>query len=238
MPSDLLVKSDGTRLEKGDVSFLSDRSLLALCWRDRSFVTMLSNCHSSKFSNIVSRVRGGNDVFKPQVIMDYNAIMGGVDLKDQMVKYYSYFRKSIKWYKRLFFTLMEVSLFNSYVLWKKSHPNATLLNFRVSIVSQILAEVGMDPSALTVRSRPGSASLGALRLSGRHFPALNPPSKDGKRPASFRVCIVCNAGAGVRVAKGMARKRTETKFQCIPCGSIPLCPAPCFEKYHTLLNFQ
>ena len=101
-----------------------------------------------------------------------------------MIKYmkYSYFTKSVKWCKRFFFTLMEIYLFNAYVLWKKQHPNATLLNFHLSIVSQILAAVGMDPSASAVWSRPGFAALGVLILSVRHFPALNCQTKDGKLP--------------------------------------------------------
>ena len=243
MPVDLHLRPDGSDLKKGEVSCFSSSDLIALCWKDQSLVTMLSNCHSGAMSDKVVKVRGGVEVTKPKVVMDYNEIMGGVDLKDQMVKYYSYFRKSVKWYRRLVFTLLEVSVYNAYVLWRQ-HTNRqgriNFLDYRISVISQILQAVGCDASAGPLHGVPRNlpvAGENALRLAGRHFPSLNPPSRDGRKPASFRKCLVCNQTSGARPVKGETRLRKETKFQCIPCGNIPLCPAPCFERYHTLVNF-
>ncbi|KAJ8316058.1 hypothetical protein KUTeg_006072 [Tegillarca granosa] len=38
-----------------------------------------------------------NPIFKPRCIADYCKLMGGVDLIDQVVQYYSVLRKTVKW---------------------------------------------------------------------------------------------------------------------------------------------
>ncbi len=40
---------------------------------------------------------------KPKVVEDYNQHMLGVDKLDQLVRYYSFVRKSIKWWRKVFF---------------------------------------------------------------------------------------------------------------------------------------
>jgi hypothetical protein len=49
--------------------------------------------------------------------------MAGVDLSDQFNSYNSGLRKTTKWYKKLFFHLLNVCLINAYLLHKKLAPN-------------------------------------------------------------------------------------------------------------------
>lgn len=53
--------------------------------------------------------RDGTPILKPSPVLDYNKYMGGVDKGDQVIHYYSVARKSIKWYKKLFFHILDVS---------------------------------------------------------------------------------------------------------------------------------
>ena len=45
---------------------------------------------------------------KPLVVHEYNHYMLGVDKLDQLMTYYSFLHKSIKWWRKLFFWMLEV----------------------------------------------------------------------------------------------------------------------------------
>ncbi len=72
-----------TGLSRGEVVSCVDDGLLALKWRDKRDVTMLSTFHDSSMMSKVRRsssVEGGlEEVEKPVVVEDYNQHMGGVD---------------------------------------------------------------------------------------------------------------------------------------------------------------
>ena len=55
---------------------------------------------------------------KPLVVDRYNHNMGRVDKADQYSMYYSFGRRSVKWWRKLMFLLMEVALVNSFILYK------------------------------------------------------------------------------------------------------------------------
>jgi len=46
--------------------------------------------------------RDGDQVVKPACVLDYNQHMGGVDRSDQIAKYYTFTRKTNKWWLKLF----------------------------------------------------------------------------------------------------------------------------------------
>jgi hypothetical protein len=55
---------------------------------------------------ITSRITcDGNqiEIRKPEVILNYNKLMGGVDRADQMGSMYCFVRKSLKWWQKDFF---------------------------------------------------------------------------------------------------------------------------------------
>lgn len=49
--------------------------------------------------------------------------MGGVDLLDQSICPYKSSRKSVKWYIKLYFHLIDIAVFNSFVVYNALHPN-------------------------------------------------------------------------------------------------------------------
>ena len=53
------------------------------------------------------------------MIADYNKYMLGVDKLDQLVSSYSFLHKSVKWWRKVFFWLLEVSVVNSYAIYKE-----------------------------------------------------------------------------------------------------------------------
>ena len=79
-----------SKLRKGEAIVRQRDNLLALKWKDKRDVGMLSTKHSATFS-LTNRVEQdtGDSIAVPTCIVDYNKYMGGVDLSDQLSKYYN-----------------------------------------------------------------------------------------------------------------------------------------------------
>ncbi len=59
---------------------------------------------------------------KPAFIVEYNNAMNGVDKLDQNIGYYPFVRKSHKWTKKFVTHLLQISLFNAFVIYKAKNP--------------------------------------------------------------------------------------------------------------------
>lgn len=84
-------------------------------WKDKRHVTVLTTLYDNKTETVKRRVKGGVEetVVKPSVIYRYNEYVGGVDVADHYIASYSFTRKSIKWWRKVFFWLLELSIVNS-----------------------------------------------------------------------------------------------------------------------------
>ena len=60
-------------------------------------MTMLSTIHEAVFVETGKVDRNGDKIEKPEPVYYYCGWMGGVDLSDQLLNYYSFLRKSSKW---------------------------------------------------------------------------------------------------------------------------------------------
>lgn len=83
---------------------------------------MISNAHTPSEIKTVKRKRkdgADEDVPCPQVIIDYNQHMGYVDKADMLRSYYEVDHKSKKWWHRIFFYFMDVSVENAHILFKQ-----------------------------------------------------------------------------------------------------------------------
>ena len=83
--------------KKGECVFQRNGPLLCLKWKEKKDVTMLSTEHEAIFMETGRVDRDGKKIEKPKCIYYYCARMGGVDLSDQLLNYYSFLRKSMKW---------------------------------------------------------------------------------------------------------------------------------------------
>ena len=106
------------KLKKGDVIFRScDKGLIAIIWKDKNYVRMLSTMHTSGMKDTGKKERNGDPRLKPQCVLTYNDGMGGVDASDQMAATYRFVRKYVKWSKKLLFYLLDIVVLNSFYLW-------------------------------------------------------------------------------------------------------------------------
>ena len=135
---------------------------------------------------------------------------GGIDL----TSYYSFVRKSVKWWRKLFFWLTEATVVNSYILYKKHSPPSQSHHYSSPGVSPPADNGPVQPTLLHPTtslwlSQPGPVTGEAL---------TRQPLPD---------CRVCSK-------KCEERTRPFTPFFCSMCSdNSSLCPGDCFQRYHT-----
>ena len=151
--------------------------------------------------------------------------MVGVDLYDQLASYYSFEHRTVKWWRRAFFHLLDTAIINAYILYKQSRQSSrklTHLEFRVELAKGLLEEAGVTPNSDTAPTLRSVVVPPPIRLSGRHFPEKALPTASG-RPRQLE-CVVGSRKKG--------RGKVTTTFKCDIC-SVALCIVPCFKLYHT-----
>ena len=124
------TKNNKFRLPSGGYrAFCRGRSLVT-AWKPekKNNVLMLTTGYTSKLTTITRR--SGETMSKPEVVHAYNQSMNGVDISDQFSVYYCFNRKSIKWWKKVFFWCVEVAIVNSHILYKSTSPHTSHLQYR------------------------------------------------------------------------------------------------------------
>jgi hypothetical protein len=77
-------------------------------------------------------------IVKPISIQDYNNSKGLDDESDMQMSFSESVRKSLKWYKKFFFHLLDISPFNAYVLYKlQIGEKIALSDFRLEVVPRL-----------------------------------------------------------------------------------------------------
>lgn len=124
--------------------------------------------HNASMTDTGKVDRKGNASIKPSCVLTYNRGMGGVDNSDQRASTYCSVRKHLKWYKKLFFYLLDMCVVNSYLTFKELHRGEVccdLLRFRMQLANELIASRKLPDYK---RGRPHSLPSPS-RLSGRHF---------------------------------------------------------------------
>ncbi|UYV82044.1 PGBD5 [Cordylochernes scorpioides] len=216
------------KLKKGEEMHLFKGSLMAMKWRHTRDVWMISTVHDHQMVEVMGRPGLSQaPIFKPQVVLDYNKNKIGVDRSDQMLSYYSFDQRTMKWWKKLFFHIYGLAIVNSCIIYNKLNPDAkmSLRDFHISICKALCSEANQD----ILDAQPSSGDQ-SDRLIGRHF--IRRIKVEGKTYAQRR-CKVC-AEKG-RVTSGK-QARKDTAYECETC-LVPLCLGDCFKLYHTIKDY-
>ncbi|XP_041982293.1 piggyBac transposable element-derived protein 4-like [Aricia agestis] len=208
-------------LNRGEYIARHSGDVTVLSWQDKKRVTMISTCHGSSTAlpTVSSRPLSRTVAFKPQVVLDYNKYMGGVDLKDQMLEPYLLERKRCKkWYMKLFKRLLNVSILNSRILVESStHKHHDHLAYRLQLVDTILSKhLSHCPQT---RRYTASSSRSTHLQPNRFVHSTHWPVSLGSR----KRCFVCLKNG---------KKNIRTSYCCESCR-VPLCVEDCFKAYHT-----
>ena len=189
LPKDLKQK----KLKKGEhVSFRSG-PVLAVKWKDTRDVIMCTTIH--KDNMVAAGARGEHQKVKPQFVVDYNNFKCGVDKHDQLLSYYSFQRLSIKWWKKLFFHLIDISVVCTNVLFNISREN-NKDHLKINRVYELLAEsLAKEATGEELAIQCNQPLIQNERvIPTKHFPRPNNPKPGSKRRrVPSRQCVVCKA---------------------------------------------
>ena len=221
----------GVRLAAGEsVKWTNDANVTVIKWHDKRDVYM-----------VVTNDAGGDEVVQarrkrqevqltvPTCIRSYNRLMGGVDHMDQMRSYYGVGRAGPKWWKYLFWGLINIGLVNAHVLWSLCHrplPSNkriyALKSFKMQLVHNLVDGFHADRRILL----PAVVSkLTMERVIDDDLVAGHPLVQFAGRK---RVCHVCSRNQ-VKTKKG---RYIETSFGCITCKVYTCKAGRCFRDYH------
>lgn len=115
-PEDVISK----KLKKGEViARESSNGIVMLKWHDKRDVLMLSTIHTDQMGQIQNS--RGQEVEKPQVVIDYNnKSKAYIDLSDQLKSYSTCLKRGTKWYRKLACELIFGSaLVNAFIIYKE-----------------------------------------------------------------------------------------------------------------------
>lgn len=219
------------KIKRGEIIFMRRGPLLCLKWKDTRDVLMLTTEHKATSSEVVVRTKQGNkNKIKPDVVLDYNINKTGVDRSDQMIAYYPFKRKQLKWWKKLFFHLFVMSISNAFMLYRETRQPEMKKNVHLASFMRDLGEYFVKEGGKEAQSQPGTSST-SNRLLGRHFVDKIPPTEKKAHPT--RVCKVCTDKSKAVTGKS---GRKETSWWCSVC-EVGLCVPECFKIYHTKANY-
>lgn len=195
------------RNTKGDIIWRYSEDFVAFRWFDKKDVRFLSSIQPEEPMN--------PDTKKPNLIHLYNAGMPGVDLADQKRHNRPVARNRLKrWYKKVFFHLLDISLVNSHVIMTHvpSFQSMTAEEFRLNLVKMITSKYGKQIDDLNLKPLSDNS---LSRLEGLHYEWVRTKS---------RRCPVCSANNIV----------SRSRLACAKCDRN-LCPPPasCWMVYHT-----
>jgi len=165
MPSDFGPKQ--LKLKKGDVRVRTRRGLTALVWKDRREVYMLTNMDTPPAEG---NFCDSNHPMKPHIMEQYNQHMGYVDSSDRTANSYSMSRCTLKWTTKLFFHLLDLTVFSIWILLSSCGAKHTHRDFRLLLVRNLIEEAGKSQDRPTPKlvGRPCAAATNVLRLNSHH----------------------------------------------------------------------
>ena len=218
-PKDLAAYVKKGLKKRGDsVSRTNQGSNIAVSiWQDnRPVVLISSNSDPTCSETVLRKKRDGtrDKVPCPTSIALYNKYMGGVDRNDQLRGYYHVPIKCRKYYKYIFWFLLDLASTNAYILAKQytTLKISNMKTFRQTLAKELIG-------SYAGRKRPGRPSL--LPASSKRFCLDHFPTKGEKQQR----CQYCS----------WKKQRRCTVWQCTDCKAF-LCHTgrddDCFFLFH------
>lgn len=247
-----------SKLKKGEINWRRFDDVYITKWRDKRDVLTITTAHHPALVEVKNR--RGESTMKPQDVADYNQYMSGVDRLDQMISYYNTTRKTIRWYKKVLLHLVDVTVWNSYYLYKQTHPKVSFLTFRDSLIQSLIQLpenvqegrqlVALVPSLGNLKQIVFESTLINYIYSGRpRASKTQAPLEDVSSEASslltLSVEVAIHQVEKIPVPAYHKRKnyfqrcqscakekvRKDTSYRCADCpGRPPMCRL-CFENH-------
>ena len=196
------------RMKENEMVISNIEGINFIVFNDKRTIYMASNKYRPAKINYTTQRHQLKNV--PEMIYVYNKTKNGVDGLDQITSIYSTKRKTYKWWKAVFFYLLDVCIANSNVIFfsqkftEEINVNSKMLYFRKLICDSFF-----------------SSYIVVEEITDLHFSIKLPKKKECRHCQSKRL-------------KGQ-KHVSQTTYGCSGCSSIPLC-LKCFTDYHLKLK--
>ncbi|XP_055083259.1 piggyBac transposable element-derived protein 4-like [Periophthalmus magnuspinnatus] len=226
--------------QRGDMRWMRSGQLLFVKWMDTREVAICSTIHKADSGQTVKRkvkedgLWQTKDIPVPDSIVDYNANMGGVDLSDALIGYYTVHHKTKKWYKTFFYHFLDIAIVNSFLLHKelfKQRQDPTQTKpLTQKVFREQLGKEMLDFAEASAASADSTSSAASATST----------SSAANNPMSPTKCVPGYYDGDGRVRKHckwcleQGIPRVKTPVYCKKC-SVPLCFVPkrnCYELWH------
>ncbi|XP_026745537.1 piggyBac transposable element-derived protein 3-like isoform X1 [Trichoplusia ni] len=222
------------------ITHIDGVDMSSVSWKDNKQVVLLSTYVGAEPLQSIERYdkieKKKIIIDCPKIVKEYNAHMGGVDLMDSFLGRYRIKVKTRKWYMRIFYHLLDVSIINSWVLYKTVETRKgadpkklkNLSEFR-SELADVLCTYGTTTQP--TRGRPSNSSITETIEAKRKKGCQVLPPSDVR---------LDNLGhSQIKTDQRMRCKRPGCKLQsfvkCTKC-SVFLCAKKgndCFNLFHS-----
>ena len=169
-------------MKRADVVWRMKGPVLALTWMDKKALHAAgtyTKAQSQQVQEVNHKQKDGTiqKIACPELVVSYNKYMGGVDQNDQMTSYYIIKVARKKWWSRVFFDLIDRSIYNRSVIEQESpyHQKRSQKLFRIDLAKQLIGNFCSRRKC----GRPSDKQLLARHVV-RHFPNFLLTNEKGK----------------------------------------------------------
>lgn len=234
------LHSDSKLKEKGrgsyDYRVEAKHDVVVVKWYDNKSVQLLSTNYGIEPIASCRRWSSKDKTFleipQPNIVQQYNRFMGGVDLSDMLCELYRIDHRSLKYYMRIFYWVLNSAVINSWLLYKRhcdltgisGRETLNLIQFQIRIATGLIHSNTFGPRK---RGRPSASPQSSPSTSRRNSPSIQSEDVQYDGFAHFPSykttqsrCKLCKNGF--------------TTVICTKCN-VSLCFTPkrnCFTDFH------
>ncbi|XP_033730112.1 piggyBac transposable element-derived protein 4-like [Pecten maximus] len=209
------------KMNRGEYKVLQkgESNLVATVWKDKKPVFNLSTLSDPEGEVRAARRVGANvlDLPQPLTVYSYNKYMGGVDRQDQLRMAYDVGRASKRWWRYIFWFLVNCAIVNSFIVYKMVSKRQTKrkryrhLDFKNELVRDLIGGYTTRKRQSQQMDNPGIVLQENV---GGHI--------NSRLPGPKRRC---------RFHLTAHKQRKETVYGCVVCG-VHLCKDGCHNQFH------
>ncbi|XP_049816312.1 piggyBac transposable element-derived protein 4-like [Schistocerca nitens] len=196
---------------RGEFQFhCSGQGITAFVYKDRKPIQFPSHFYNTVNVDTASRKsKDGSrtEISCPDIVKDYNTYMGLADKSDMLKSIYEIDRKSKKWWHRILWHFLDVTVVNACIIYNEHCDNdqKTLKQFTLSVIAGLVGETSSSTPnrkrSQIQRNKFEPFVAPEKRFdSASHMPEKGPPrrcahcstAKEPHRTRSF--CKMCNVG--------------------------------------------
>lgn len=213
------------KLKRGEHIWRRNNEIYVSKWKDKRDVLSISTAHVPQLVEVQNKFK--KKITKPLDIVKYNENMSGIDRADQMISYYSCPSKTVRWYKKVIFHLLDIAMWNSFYIYKHNlEKKPSFISFRKEVLRDLLWIEGKKDGREFVAKVAVRTKRRLTRMNEKENHILEEIPRPEKSTRTGKFYKRCRQYS-------LEKNRKETAWQCNICvGNPPLCVGKCFEKWH------